>query len=198
MHWLNKKHRIIYLICDLESENYMRKVILYIATSMDGFIADKFGNVNWIKGQDESYESDYGYSDFMKNIDTVILGYNTYKQITEELSPNEWVYEELQSYVFTKKEIPDKKNIKFKNENISSFITELKKQNGKNIWICGGSDILNQLVKDNVIDEYQITTIPIILGNGIKLFQANNITIQLKLEKSIPENGVITSIYSKR
>jgi len=83
MHWLNKKHRIIYLICDLESENYMRKVILYIATSMDGFIADKFGNVNWIKGQDESYESDYGYSDFMKNIDldSIQNGVNSMQRI---------------------------------------------------------------------------------------------------------------------
>lgn len=48
----------------------MRKVILYISTSIDGFIADKLGNVDWIKGQDDRYESDYGYDDFIKNIDT--------------------------------------------------------------------------------------------------------------------------------
>lgn len=175
-----------------------RKVILYISVSVDGFIADKLGSVSWINGQDESYTSDYGYNKFIENIDTVILGYNTYKQIVEELSPEKWVYKGLQSYVFTSKTIKDTENIKFVNENIISFIEKLKKQKGKDIWICGGADILNQLVKEDLIDEYQITTIPIILGNGIRLFQENNINIRLKLEESKAENGVITNVYLKR
>ena len=175
-----------------------RKVILYISVSVDGFIADKLGSVSWINGQDENYESDYGYNKFIENIDTVILGYNTYKQIVEELSPEEWVYKGLQSYVFTNKTKKDTENIKFVNGHISSFVEKLKKENGKDIWICGGANILNKLVKENIIDEYQITTIPIILGNGIRLFQENNINIKLKLKESKEENGIITNIYSKR
>lgn len=175
-----------------------RKVILYISTSVDGFIADKLGSVAWINGQDENYQSDYGYDEFIKNIDTVILGYNTYKQITEELSPNEWVYKGLQSYVFTEKNIKDTEDIKFVNEDIVAFTEKLKKEDGKNIWICGGANVLNQLVKENFIDEYHITTIPIILGSGIRLFQENNINIKLKLKESKEENGIITNIYLKR
>lgn len=78
-----------------------RKVILYISQSLDGFIADNKGSVDWIIGNNKKYISDYGYENFIKNIDTVILGANTYKQIKNELSPNKWVYENLQSYVLT-------------------------------------------------------------------------------------------------
>lgn len=176
----------------------MRKVILYISTSIDGFIADKVGSVDWINGQDENDESDYGYNNFIKNIDTVILGHNTYRQIVEELSPKDWIYKELNSYVFTKKNLSDKENIKFINEDIISFIKKLKKQEGKDIWICGGANIVNQLVKENIIDEYHITIIPIIVGNGIRLFIENDINIKLRLKESKVENGIITNIYVKR
>lgn len=175
-----------------------RKVILYISTSVDGYIADTKGSVFWINGQDENYESDYGYNDFIKSVDTVIMGYNTYKQITEELSPNEWVYQGLQSYVFTEKTVDDTGDIKFVNEDITLFIDKLKKEDGKNIWICGGSNLLNQLVKEDLIDEYHITTIPIILGSGIRLFQENNVVTKLRLQESTEENGIITNIYLKR
>ena len=69
-----------------------RKVILYISQSLDGFIADSKGNVDWILGNNENYDSDYGYETFIKDIDTVILGANTYKQIKNELSLDKWVY----------------------------------------------------------------------------------------------------------
>lgn len=72
-----------------------RKVILYISQSLDGFIADSKGNVDWILGNNKEYLSDYGYETFIKDIDTVILGYNTYSQIINELSPDNWVYKDL-------------------------------------------------------------------------------------------------------
>ena len=89
-----------------------RKVILYISQSLDGFIADSKGSVNWIVGNSNEYIGDYGYENFIKNIDTVILGANTYNQIKNELSPEKWVYEDLQSYVFTNEKIKDTANIK--------------------------------------------------------------------------------------
>lgn len=175
-----------------------RKVILYISQSLDGFIADNNGSVDWILGNNEDYTSDYGYDNFIRNIDTVILGYNTYKQLIEELSPNEWVYKGLQSYVFTEKTINDVNDIKFVNEDIISFIKKLRKEKGKDIWICGGSNILNQLVKENLIDEYQITTVPVILGDGIRLFEEKNKKIKLELKETKIENGLIMGRYIKR
>lgn len=175
-----------------------RTVVLYISVSLDGFIADNNAGVEWIEGQDENYNSDYGYDNFIRNIDTVILGYNTYRQITEELSPDEWVYKGLISYVFTSKKYKDTNEIKFVNEDITLFIEALKEQHGKDIWICGGADIANQCMKSNIIDEYHITTIPVILGKGIRLFEDDNPQIKLRLKELKQENGLIESVYVKR
>jgi len=175
-----------------------RKIILYISQSLDGFIADKKGNVDWILGNDKEYVSDYGYNDFIKNIDTVILGANTYKQIKNELSPDKWVYENLQSYVLTNEKIEDTTNIKCVNTNLKELINRLQQEEGKNIWICGGANLVNQCVKENLIDEYQITTVPIILGSGIRLFEENNKNVRLELKEIKEENGIITGIYEKR
>ncbi len=95
-----------------------RKVILYISQSLDGFISDNKGSVDWILGNNKEYIGDYGYNNFIKNIDTIILGANTYKQIKNELSPDKWVYEDLQSYVLTNEKIKVTINIKYVNLNI--------------------------------------------------------------------------------
>lgn len=175
-----------------------RKVILYISQSLDGFIADNAGNVNWISGNDKEYVSDYGYDAFIKNIDTVILGANTYNQIIKELSPDKWVYENLQSYILTNEKIKDTENIKYVTTNIKELINRLQQENGKNIWICGGANLVNQCIKENLIDEYQITTVPVILGNGIRLFEVNNQKIRLELKDTKEENGLILGIYTKK
>ena len=70
----------------------MRKVTLFIAMSLDGYIADSKGKVDWLEGQDENVESPDIYGEFIKDIDTVIMGRNTYDQIVTELSPDDWVY----------------------------------------------------------------------------------------------------------
>ncbi|MDE7191336.1 MAG: dihydrofolate reductase family protein [Clostridia bacterium] len=174
-----------------------RKVILYISQSLDGFIADSKGGVDWISGNDKEYVGDYGYENFTNDIDTVILGYNTYSQIINELSPDKWVYENLNSYVLTSKKIKDTPNIKYVNVNIKELIDRLQQESGKNIWICGGANLVNQCVKEDLIDEYQITTVPIILGSGLRLFEENKKSIKLKLKETKEENGLIISIYAK-
>lgn len=175
-----------------------RKVILYISQSLDGFIADDKGSVDWIIGNKEDYDSDYGYEAFIKDIDTVILGSNTYNQIINELSPDKWVYETLQSYVLTTKNMKDTSNIKFVNMSIKDLINKLQQEKGKNIWICGGANLINECLKEDLIDEYQITTIPVILGNGIRLFDNTNKKIKLELKETKEENGLILGIYTKR
>ncbi len=174
-----------------------RKVILYISQSLDGFIADNTGRVDWIIGNNKEYISDYGYESFIKNIDTVILGANTYKQIKNELSPDKWVYEDLQSYVFTNEKSKNTENIKFVNMNIEELIERLKQEKGKNIWICGGANLVNQCLKNDLIDEYQITTVPVILGNGIRLFEKNGKKIKLELKEIKEENGLVIGRYTK-
>ena len=77
----------------------MRKISLFIAMSLDGYIADSKGGVDWLKGQGSEHENIDTYSEFVKNIDTILMGWNTYHQVVTELSPKEWVYDDFTTYV---------------------------------------------------------------------------------------------------
>lgn len=111
----------------------MRKVVLFIAVSLDGYIADADGGVGWLNGESNEVENEDTYSEFVKKIDTVIMGWNTYHQVVTELSPSEWVYKDLVSYVITHRQQESMENIKFVNESPADLIHELKEQNGKDI-----------------------------------------------------------------
>lgn len=176
----------------------MKNVVLYIASSLDGYIADTNYSVDWIQGQDESIELLDTYTPFFNTIDTVIMGKRTYDQIIKELSPDKWPYSGTLTYVFTHESIGAKDDIIFTQENPSQLVNRLKRDNGKDIWICGGADIINQLMGDNMIDIFHITTIPVILGGGIKLFERTGRKLYLELIDTQEYNGIIEAIYKRK
>lgn len=176
----------------------MRKVILFIAMSLDGYIADSEGKVGWLNGQGNEEEMIDTYSEFVTHVDTVAMGWNTYSQIITELSPDEWVYDGLESYVITHRDYPSTEQIHITNENPCHLIKELKKQEGKNIWICGGASIVQQLMTEDLIDIYYISVIPTLLGKGIRLFGESRKEIPLKLLKTQSYDGITDLIYTHR
>lgn len=176
----------------------MRKVILYIAMSLDGFIADEEGKVDWLMGEDEAYSGDYGYEAFVRTVDTVIMGRKTYEQIVTELSPDVWVYEGMKTYVLTHKEMEDKEEITFFSGQVSELVEALKQQPGKDIWVCGGGEVIRELMKEDLIDEYWLSVMPVILGGGIRLFQGDHSTMHLHLKESRAENGAVCFTYVRR
>lgn len=174
----------------------MRKTILFIATSLDGYIADEEGNIDWLMPQVDIEEDDDTYEKFYEKVDTVIMGRTTYDQVTQELSPNEYPYEDAISYIITSKNESNLKNRIFTNTPVEILVSELVKQDGKDIWIVGGNSIVQPLVENNLIDEYIITTIPIILGEGIQLFKPFGNKIQLMHEQTSVKNGLVTSTFN--
>ena len=181
--------------------NYLervKKVSLFIAMSLDGYIADSKGGVSWLTGQGDDSENIDSYSEFVKNIDTILMGRNTYHQLITELSPDVWVYDDFITYVITHEENVSSDKIIFANENPGDLIKKLKEQGGKGIWVCGGADIVQQLVNENLIDIYYITVIPTILGSGIRLFENGKNEIKLKLLHTQNYNGMIDLIYTRR
>lgn len=176
----------------------MRKTVLYIAMSLDGYIADKDGGVGWLAGQDDGEDAGNSYAEFTKKVDTVVMGWNTYHQITTELSPGDWVYKEFTSYIFTHHEPDSTEEIRFVKESPCDLIRYLKQQEGKDIWICGGADIVRQLMKEEMIDRYHISIIPVILGDGIRLFGTMKKDAKLRLVKAECYNGITELIYEKR
>lgn len=176
----------------------MRDTILFIAMSLDGFIADRSGGVSWLTGQIKQEENIDVYSTFVRDIDTVIMGWNTYHQIVTELSPVKWVYSDLTSYVCTHREIPATERIIYTQNDPCILVKKLKEKEGKNIWICGGSNIIHQLMKEDLIDCYYISVIPTILGDGIRLFGIMNKEMKLQLVKAQTYNGITDLIYKRR
>lgn len=176
----------------------MRKVCLFIAMSLDGYIADRNGGVDWLHGhgnEDENFDS---YSAFAETIDTVIMGWNTYHQIVTELFPKEWVYQAFTTYVITHRRHSSSDKIRFVNADPVALVKQLKEENGKDIWICGGANLIGQLLKEDCIDVYDITVIPTLLGSGIRLFANETREIPLRLQSTRSYNGMTDLIYTRR
>lgn len=176
----------------------MKKISLFIAMSLDGYIADSKGSVDWLCGQGNDDDNIDSYSEFVKDIDTVIMGWNTYQQIVTELSPDEWIYNDLTTYVVTHKTKTSSEKIHFTHESPIELVKKLREEKGKGIWICGGANIIQQLVQEDLIDCYYITVIPTILGSGIRLFEKADHEIKLKLQKTQSYNGMTDLVYTKR
>ncbi len=176
----------------------MRNTVLFIAMSLDGYIADQSGKVDWLTGQNAGKDDMETYNQFIQTVDTVVMGWKTYHQIISELSPSQWVYPNLTSYVITHHESPSSNIVQFTQQAPGSLIRKLKQQAGKDIWICGGADIAGQLIQENLIDRYHISVIPTLLGRGIRLFGRTDQEIKLKLLKTQSYNGITDLIYERR
>lgn len=161
--------------------NHNRKVIVYIATSLDGYIATKEESVHWL--DETEAEGDNGFAAFYETIDTVIMGKKTYDWVmNQELE--EFPYKGKSCYVYTNStNAVDNEDVTFVQGEVNGLIHQLQQQPGKDIWIVGGGELLHHYIKENLVDEYIITIAPIILGSGIPLFKELKSNINLKLEK---------------
>ena len=164
----------------------MKKIILYVATSVDGFIARKNGSVDWLTQYNNSGE-DFGYKEFLDSVETVILGNTTYREFKAP-------YENKKCYVFSRKNTGKENNITYVNTDVKEFTDGLSEN--ENIWLVGGADIAKEFLKNNLIDEFIITIIPIVLGEGIPLFTKGCGEHKLKLlnTKSY-DSGVVQLHY---
>ena len=176
----------------------MRTIVLFIAMSLDGYIADPAGGVGWLNGQEDTAEDPGPYPAFIRDVDTIIMGYNTWNQITTELSPGEWIYPDQKSYVITHKALPSSERFAFTSEDPCSLVRRLAKEGGKNIWICGGADIVRQLMREHLIGRYHISVVPTILGGGIRLFSPMEREVKLRLVRAQAWNGITDLIYEPR
>ncbi|MFC5270210.1 dihydrofolate reductase family protein [Adhaeribacter terreus] len=172
----------------------MRKLNLYIATSLDCKIARPNHEIDWLPPLEEY---DYGYSEFMEGIDAIVMGYKTYEIC---LGLGEWAYKGKTSYVFSRN--PDRTLIpeaQLITKDPVKFVQELKQTEGKTIWLLGGGEIIAMLHDAGLIDEYILAYIPVILGKGIELFPGIKKQENLTLTKhQVYENGVALFYFSKK
>ncbi|MES2618875.1 MAG: dihydrofolate reductase family protein [Bacteroidota bacterium] len=145
-----------------------RKLIVYIATSLDGYIAKPNDDLSFLSIVAKEGE-DYGYTSFIETIDTVILGRKTYEWVMTQVP--EFPHADKQSFVITRTPRESIGNTHFYSGSLQSLVAQLKSEKGNNIFCDGGAEIVHALLKEKLVDELIISIIPIMLGNGTRLFK---------------------------
>ena len=173
----------------------MRKVILGLAVSLDGYIARENGDVDWLKMEDLQ-EASSEMSEFFASIDTILWGRKTFSK-GEEMGGDINMYGKVMNYVFSHTPRPSEiENLKFISENAAEFVRNLKRQDGKNILLMGGGDLAKTFLDEGVIDELIIGIQPVILGKGIPLFPPRERQIELeRFDVKMRKSGTVQISY---
>jgi dihydrofolate reductase len=156
-----------------------RKIIVYIATSADGYIARRDGSVDWLDRPRP--KGNYGMLAFFRSIDTILWGRKTYDQALSmgglgSFGPK------IKNYVFTHRpaESPGP-DVEFVNEPVGPFAQRLRAQRGKDIWMMGGGGLIASFLDAGEIDEFSIHVIPVLIGEGIPLIEPRHRLVPLGL-----------------
>ena len=156
-----------------------RKLILYIASSLDGYIATENDSLEWLFKTEG--EGDNGYSEFYRTVDTIFIGRRTYDWIMDQ-EKGQFPYKDKKCYVFSKSICEKNEHVEFINSDIVEFTNRIKASEGDNIWIVGGGNLLHLFIKERLVDEFIITVAPTLIGRGIPLFKEFDFEIELELK----------------
>ena len=165
----------------------MTKVVVYIASSLDGYIAREDGEIDWLPETTES-----GYDAFYNSIDTVIMGKTTYDQV---LTFGEYPYKDKKSIVFTRNFTQNKdESIEFVSD-VGKFVKDGFLSAGENIWLVGGTQIIASFLNQSAVDEIIISVIPVLLCKGIPLFKNIENETKLELVKTVKFDQLVDLHY---
>ena len=175
-----------------------RKIIVFIATSADGYIARNDGSVDWLHRKKST--SDYGMTAFQKSIDAIIFGRRTFDEAVERFGGKVEAFSDPKSkitnYVMTHRPGKNLPGLEFVSESVESFAKRLRKQKGKNIWMMGGGKVIASFLDAGQIDELMVFVIPTLIGEGIPLIAPGKRDLNLELHdtKTWPD-GVVKLHY---
>lgn len=173
------------------------KLILYIAMSVDGYIADKNGGIDFL------YETpmpspDLDYEAFYASIQAIVLGGTTYRQVKNELSPDQWPYLGMPCYVYTRQQNLEDPNVRFTQLPPKQLLETIWKEHPGNVWMMGGGNIIRSFMQENLIDEYYIYVQPTILGDGIPLFPTDFPKTNLCLNSCRQIGDIVELFYQRK
>jgi dihydrofolate reductase len=171
----------------------MRKIIVYIATSADGFIARPDGDVSWLDRPKSA--GDYGMGAFYKTIDTTLMGRKTYdigRKLGQESYPGK------KNYVFSRThDVGESMGVEFVARSAGAFARRLRGVEGKDIWLVGGGELVGSFLDAGEIDELVIHVVPTLIGEGIPLLHPRHRSVPLNLlsSRAFPD-GVVRLHYA--
>lgn len=163
--------------------------------SLDGYIAKPNDDLSFLSIVEKEGE-DYGYSDFVSTVDTVILGRKTYDWVMKQVG--EFPHADKNAYIITRTAKPTIGKTVFYTGDLTDLVIKLKSENGKNIFCDGGAEIVNELLKNDLLDEIIISVIPILVGNGTRLFKDGRPEQKLKLVNVKTFDTGLTQLHYKR
>ncbi len=173
----------------------MRKVNLYIAMSLDGYIAGDNDNLDFLSLVQTPNE-DFGYTEFTSTVDTVIWGRKTYDQVLS--FGVDFPHKDKKVWVLSKSRTGKDENVEYFS-NVPALIKKLKKEEGKNIYCDGGSELVVELLKNSLIDTLIISVIPHLLGNGVRLFRDGRPEESLTFKRCITfPSGLVQLWYDRK
>ncbi len=169
----------------------MRKVILSVAVSLDGFIEGPNGEYDWCLT-----DQDYGFKEFFKRIDTIFVGRKTY-EMSLEMEGGAAGFPKFKEYVFSTTLDKVKEGATLINEDIKRKVEKIKNEKGKDIWLFGGASLTTSLMNLELVDELSLAIHPILLGSGKPLF--NDIKDRIKLtlvDTKTYSTGLVSLAYN--
>jgi dihydrofolate reductase len=179
----------VFFTLDVYNLEIMRKVILNVAVTLDGFIEGPNGEYDWCFTDD-----DYGMKEFLKKTDAIFFGRKSYELFVTSFS-NMW--NDRKHYVFSNTLQNFQSNAVFLSGNIETKVLELKKEKGKDIWLFGGASLTTSLLNAGLIDEFLLAIHPVILGAGKPLFIGIEKRNWLKLvESKTYSSGIVQNRYA--
>lgn len=176
----------------------MGKIVLYLALSVDGYLADEQGGVDWLGGDGSQPDAPGSYPEFYAGVDAVVMGWTTYHQIVTQLSPDSWPYKGRPCYVVTHRQEKSREGVCFWAGEPAVLADKLKAECAGTIWICGGASVAGQLLEEDRIDRLWLSVVPVVLGKGVRLFPELSQSLPLKLIETQSYNGIVDLIYEKR
>jgi dihydrofolate reductase len=177
----------------------MSKIHLFIATSLDGFIARENGSLDWLVNIPNPSQTDHGYNEMIENTDVIVMGRKTYDEVLG--FGIDWPYENCKTFVVTGKQdfIPSTGNTFILNNIDLGVVDFLKNQSSKNIWLAGGGSLVTQFLNLDAIDEMTISVVSLVLGKGIRLFAGEPAETQFETVKTeLFDTGIINLVYKKK
>ena len=171
-------------------------MVVFIAASIDGFIAGKEESLDFLSLVETPGE-DYGYNNFIKTVDTVIIGRKTYDIVVGFGVP--FPHAERKCYVISATRTGSNEEVIFWNSSPAELIHQLQQEGGGDIFVDGGAQIIHALLQDNLIDRLTISFIPHLLGDGIPLFNGGRPELQMQLlESKSFQSGLVQVTYTKK
>jgi dihydrofolate reductase len=170
-------------------------IVLYIATSVDGYVATEDGGVKWLK-EFESGATDAAVEDyeaFFASVDALIMGARTYEQV---LTFGEWPYEDRPTYVLAHDEHPRATEaITFVDDDVGALAARLRDAYDR-VWLVGGAQVAQSFLRERAVDELRLSLVPVLLGSGIPLFERAGEQQRLRLRGTTShETGIVELRY---